>query len=122
MADAMEALRKHVNEEASDELVGVERHGGVSRPTLDAVALDLEGHAAGIGLYETAFRDGDAMGVAGQICARAPAITSVSQLGTRPLLVKPDMTSGTGNGCSGTERPAPARATGTAACNRRTLQ
>jgi hypothetical protein len=35
MADAMEALRAHVNEEASDERVGVERHGGVARRTLD---------------------------------------------------------------------------------------
>jgi hypothetical protein len=90
MADAMEALWKQVNEEASDELVGVERHGGAARPTLDAVVLDLEGHAGGIGLDETAVRDGDAVGVARQIgedrlrtCERALGVDEPALLSER---------------------------------------
>src|SRR6516162_3053646 len=34
MADAMKAPRKDMDEEATDELAGVERHGGVARRTL----------------------------------------------------------------------------------------
>src|SRR5580692_12663767 len=67
MADAMEALRKDVHKEAADELAGVERHGGVAAGTLDAVVLDLERDACGVCLDEAAVRDGDAVGVAGQI-------------------------------------------------------
>jgi hypothetical protein len=33
VANAMEALRENVNEEAADELAGVERHRGVTRRT-----------------------------------------------------------------------------------------
>src|SRR5437764_14981036 len=49
MADAMEALREDVNEEATDELAGGKRHGGVTGRSLDTVVLDLERHAGGVG-------------------------------------------------------------------------
>src|SRR5438270_9018474 len=42
VADAMEALRENVNEEAADELTRIERHGGVTSRPLDAVILDFE--------------------------------------------------------------------------------
>ncbi|SRR6266480_5840870 len=43
VADAVQALGQHVDEEATDELVGGERHGLVSIAALDAVVLPLEG-------------------------------------------------------------------------------
>src|SRR5215813_160935 len=46
MANAMEALGQDVDEEAADELVDVERHGGVTARSLDPVVLDLEGDPA----------------------------------------------------------------------------
>jgi hypothetical protein len=67
MADAMEGLRQDVDEEAADELAGGERHGGVTLTPFGAVVLDSERHGPGIGLDEATVRDGDAVGVAGQI-------------------------------------------------------
>src|SRR5262245_41625848 len=52
MANAMEALRQDVDEEATDELAGGERHGGVTNRPLEAVVLDPERHAGGVGLDE----------------------------------------------------------------------
>src|ERR1700746_1726765 len=45
VADAVEATRQHVDEEATDELVCGERHLLVAIATLDAVVLPLEGDA-----------------------------------------------------------------------------
>ena len=45
VADAVEALRQHVHQEAADELVGIERHHLVSLRPFDAVILPLEGDA-----------------------------------------------------------------------------
>jgi ribosomal protein S18 acetylase RimI-like enzyme len=56
----MEALRKHVNEEASDELVGVERHGGIARRTLDAV-MRAPSCRANVGLHRSAIGASDTM-------------------------------------------------------------
>src|ERR1700693_988225 len=47
MANAMEALRQDMDEEATDELAGGKRHGGVTGRSLAAVVLDLERHARG---------------------------------------------------------------------------
>src|SRR5574342_444058 len=49
VADAVEALGQDVEEEAADELVRAQRHGGVAARPLDPVVLDLEGDARRIG-------------------------------------------------------------------------
>ena len=67
MADAVEALRQHMDQHAADELAHIERHGGVSRATFDAVVLDPEGHAGRVGLDEPAVGDCDAVRVAREI-------------------------------------------------------
>ena len=63
----MKALRQDVEQEAPDELVGGERHCAVPRQPVAAVILVAEGHAALVERSEPAVRDGDAMGVAGEI-------------------------------------------------------
>ena len=45
VTDAMEALWQDVHQEATDELVGIERHQPVSLLTIEAVILPLEGDA-----------------------------------------------------------------------------
>src|SRR5436190_18408384 len=45
VADAVQALGQHVDEEATDELVGGERHALVSIAVLDPVILPFEGDA-----------------------------------------------------------------------------
>ncbi len=45
VADAMQALGQHVDEEAADELVGGEGHVLVAIAALDAVVLPVEGDA-----------------------------------------------------------------------------
>ena len=46
VADAMEAVRQHVQQEAPHELLGAERHGFVARVAFGAVILPAEGDAA----------------------------------------------------------------------------
>ena len=67
VADAMEALRQHVHEEAADELVRGERHGLVPAGSLDPVILELEGDALRIGRDQPAVGDRDAVGIAREI-------------------------------------------------------
>src|ERR1700751_660152 len=57
----------HVEQKAPDELVGRERHCAVPRLPAAAIILVAEGHAARIESKETTVRDGDAMGVEGEI-------------------------------------------------------
>ena len=64
VADAVEALGEDMQQEATDKLRHLERHGCVATRSLDPVVLDLEGDAVGIGCDQTAVGDGDAMGVA----------------------------------------------------------
>jgi len=64
VADAVLALGKHVDEEAADELVRLQRHGLVAAGPLDPVVLDPEGDAVGAGPDQAAVGDGDAVGVA----------------------------------------------------------
>jgi hypothetical protein len=45
VADAMEAARQNMDQEAADELVGGERHGLLARTTFGAIVLPLEGDA-----------------------------------------------------------------------------
>ncbi len=67
VADAMEAARQHVQQEAPHELVGLERHGFVARTALLAVVLPAEGDAALIEGEEPAVGDGHPMGIAGEV-------------------------------------------------------
>src|SRR5499427_5201165 len=67
VADAMKPLWQNVEQKALDELVGAERHCAVPRLPAAAVILVAEGHAARIESEEATVRDGDAMGVAGEI-------------------------------------------------------
>src|SRR5215470_6233519 len=63
----MKPLWQNVEQKAPDELVGAERHCAVPRLSAAAVILVAEGHAARIESKEATVRDGDAMGVAGEI-------------------------------------------------------
>ena len=67
VADAVEACRQDVAEEAADELVGGERHHLVSIGSFAAVVLPLEGDGFVVERDQAAVGDGDAVGVAGQI-------------------------------------------------------
>src|SRR5215470_11663555 len=67
VTDAMEALRQDMQQEAADELVGIERHRPVPFGTIAAVILPLEGDTVVIERDQAAVGDGDTMGVAGEI-------------------------------------------------------
>src|SRR5271166_3832568 len=67
MADAVEAAGQHVQEEAADELAGVERHGPEPVVAFDPVVFPLEGDASLVERDQPGVRDGDAVGVAGEI-------------------------------------------------------
>src|SRR6185436_18069485 len=67
VADAVEALGQHVDEEAADELVGCERHRLVSVAALDPVILPFEDDTSLVECDQAAVGDGDAMGVAREI-------------------------------------------------------
>ena len=67
MTDAMEPVRQHVDQEAADELVGVERHKLIASVALGSVILPFERDAlAGEG-DEPAVGDSSAVCVAGQV-------------------------------------------------------
>src|SRR5215467_10269999 len=63
----MKPLWQNVEQEAPDKFVGADRHCPVPRLSVAAVILVAEGHAALVESNEPAVRDGDAMGVAGEI-------------------------------------------------------
>ena len=67
MADAVQPLWQDMDQEAADELVGIERHGLVAAGTFDPVVLDLESDAAIVDRKQAPVRDGDAVSVARQI-------------------------------------------------------
>src|SRR5271166_1547004 len=67
MADAVEPLRQHMQQEAADELMRGEGHDLVPLRPLDAVVLVFERDAAGAGRDQAAVGDGDAVSVAGEI-------------------------------------------------------
>src|SRR5580700_122132 len=67
VADAVEALGKDVHQEAPDELVWLKPHGFPAALAVDAIVLPAKRDAAVVGCDETAVRDGDAMGVTGEI-------------------------------------------------------
>jgi hypothetical protein len=63
----MKPLWENVQQEAPEELVGAERHRGIPGRPGAAIVLIAEGHAAFVERDEATVRDGDAMGVAGEI-------------------------------------------------------
>ena len=65
VADAMEAVGQGVQEEAADELVGVERHD--LRPAAMAIVPPAERDAFVVHADQAGIGDGDAMGVAAEI-------------------------------------------------------
>ena len=67
VADAMEALRQDVHQEAADELVRGERHRLVAGGAVGAIILVSEGDAVVVAGDQSAVGDGDAVGVARQI-------------------------------------------------------
>jgi hypothetical protein len=67
VADAVEAAGQHVQEKAADELGGVEHHGFEPVAAFDPVVLPFEGDPRLVERDEPGVRDGDAMGVAGEI-------------------------------------------------------
>ena len=67
VADAVEAVRQYVDEEAADELGAGERHDLGPLAALGAVVLPLEGDCLAIERDQPAVGDGDAMGIARQV-------------------------------------------------------
>ncbi len=53
-ANAVEAARQHMDQEAADELMRLERHGLVVGASLDPVILPPEGHALVVGRNQPA--------------------------------------------------------------------
>src|SRR5664280_1230907 len=78
VADAMEAARQHVDEEAPAELVGGERHDLLPLTTFGAVVLPLDGDAVAVERDEAAVGDGNAVGVARQISQHRLSATSTT--------------------------------------------
>ncbi len=64
VADAMEATRQNVDQEAADELVDGERHELLSFATFSAIILPLEGDTVSVAADQSAVGDGNAVGVA----------------------------------------------------------
>src|SRR5260370_72146 len=63
----MEPVWQDAEQEAPDELVGGDRHGAEPRRPVAAIVLVAEGDAALVEAEQAAVRDGDAVGVAGEI-------------------------------------------------------
>jgi len=56
-----------MQQEAPDKLARVEGHGLVAVGAIDAIILEGEGDALGVGLDQPAIGDGHAVGVAGEV-------------------------------------------------------
>src|SRR6202040_2242925 len=67
MTDAVEPVGQYVDQEAADELVGVERHELVAGVALGPVILPFESHALAVEGDEPAVGNSDPVGVAGQV-------------------------------------------------------
>ena len=68
MTDAVEPGRQNVEQEAADELVGRECHDPLASGAIVAIILAAEGDAGFVETYQPLVRDGDAVGIAGEIC------------------------------------------------------
>ena len=60
--NAMKALWQHMDQEATDELVGRQRHRLVAAWSIDPIVLVPEGDAVVVGSYEATIGDGHAVG------------------------------------------------------------
>jgi len=67
VADAVEAGRQDMDQEAADELRRVEAHNLHPVTTLDPIVFPAEGHGDAIGADQAVVRDGDAVGIAAEI-------------------------------------------------------
>ena len=67
VADAVETLGQHVDQETSDELVRLKPHRLPSVGAVDAIIFPAERDRVVIGCNEATVRDGDPMGVTGEI-------------------------------------------------------
>src|SRR5215831_21106643 len=67
VADAMEALRQDVDEEAADELACGERHDFVARSAVGTIILVVERDAVVVERNQSAIGDGNTVGIARQI-------------------------------------------------------
>ena len=67
VADAVEALGQDVEQEASDELVGIERHDLLAVSSFGPVILPFEGDALIVETDQTTVRDGNPVGIARDI-------------------------------------------------------
>ena len=65
MPDAVKSVGQAVDQEAANELVGLQGH--VARCVAVAIILPAEGHAGVVGAHQSAVGDGDAVGVAAKI-------------------------------------------------------
>src|SRR6516225_4305898 len=68
VADAVEATRQDMDEEAANELAGREHDRFVSIRPFDPIVLPPEGDAILIERDQSAVGDGDPVGIAGEIC------------------------------------------------------
>jgi hypothetical protein len=67
VADAVETLGQRVHQETPDELVRVKPHRLPPLQAANAIVLPAERNGAVVGCNEAAVRDGDAMGITGEI-------------------------------------------------------
>src|SRR5215468_391004 len=67
VTDAMEPVGQDMNQKATNELVGIERHKLVTSDALGAVILPFESHAPAVKGDEPAVGNGDPVRVAGQV-------------------------------------------------------
>jgi hypothetical protein len=67
VAHAVEAVRKHMEEKASDKFVGMKTHDLLTVATVATIVLPSEGHMVAIGMNDAAVCDSDTMGVAAKI-------------------------------------------------------
>src|SRR5215470_2701028 len=72
VADAVEAVWQDVDEEATDELVGIECHRLVSIAAFDPVVLPPEGDAIPVACDQAAVGDGNTVGIAREIGQHGP--------------------------------------------------
>src|SRR5262249_33992679 len=70
VADAVEAVGEDMQEEAADELIGLERHRLPAIGSIEPIILPAESDATLIGSDPPPVRDGDAMCVARQVAER----------------------------------------------------
>jgi len=67
VSDTVESMWQDVDEEAADELVGIEGHGFVSVSLFSPVIFVFEGNAMITLGYQAVVGDGDAVSIAGEI-------------------------------------------------------